>query len=64
MELARRFRTEQERLTVLRREGKRTLYEETIYILDLCLDQRSAAVPLKSVPWGRFEEVLKKLDLE
>jgi hypothetical protein len=64
MQLARRFRTEQERLAVLRREGKRTLYEETIYTLDLCLDQRAATVPLKSVPWGRFEDVLKQLNLE
>jgi hypothetical protein len=64
MQLARRFRAEQERLAVLRREGKRTLYEETIYTLDLCLDQRTAAVPLKGVPWGRFEDVLKQLDLE
>jgi hypothetical protein len=64
MELARRFRQEQERLAVLRRDGKRTLYEETIYILDLALDQRTAAVPLKDVPWGRFEDVLKQLNLE
>ncbi|HXY34859.1 MAG TPA: hypothetical protein VEI07_11570 [Planctomycetaceae bacterium] len=64
MELARRFRVEQERLAKLRREGKRTLYEETIYVLDLALDQRAGAVPLKSVPWGRFENILKLLDLE
>jgi hypothetical protein len=64
MELARRFRTEQERLAKLRREGKRTLYEETIYVLDLALDQRTGAIPLKNVPWGRFEGVLKQLNLE
>ena len=64
MELARRFRKEQERLAILRREGKRTLYEETIYVLDLALDQREAPMPLKSVPWGRFEDILKKLNLE
>jgi hypothetical protein len=64
MELARRFRTEQERLAKLRREGKRTLYEETIYVLDLALDQRTGAIPLKNVPWGTFEGVLKQLNLE
>jgi hypothetical protein len=64
MELARRFRTEQERLAKLRREGKRTLYEETIYILDLAVDQRAAGIPLKDVPWGRFEDILKLLNLE
>jgi hypothetical protein len=64
MELARRFRQEQDKLAALRRDGKRTLYEETIYILDLALDERTAAVPLKSVPWGRFEDVLKQLNLE
>ncbi|HEV8000286.1 MAG TPA: hypothetical protein VGP63_10430 [Planctomycetaceae bacterium] len=64
MELARRFRQEQERLAVMRRDGKRTLYEETIYMLDLALDERAAAVPLKGVPWGRFEDVLQQLNLE
>jgi hypothetical protein len=64
MELARRFRTEQERLAKLRREGKRTLYEETIYVLDLALDQRTGPIPLKDVPWSRFENVLKHLNLE
>jgi hypothetical protein len=64
MQLARRFRQEQERFADLRREGKRTLYEETIYVLDLALDQRAAPVPLKTVPWGRFEDILKRLNLE
>jgi hypothetical protein len=64
MELARRFRAEQERLATLRREGKRTLYEETIYVLDLSLDQRTADMPVKKIPWGRFEDVLKQLNLE
>jgi hypothetical protein len=64
MDLARRFGTEQAKIAGLRREGKRTRYIETMYILDLGLDNRSAAVPLKSVPWGRFEDVLKSLNLE
>jgi hypothetical protein len=64
MELARRFRTEQEKIAVLRKAGQRTRYVETMYVLDLALDRRMAAVPVKKVPWGRFEEVLKQLNLE
>jgi hypothetical protein len=64
MELARRYRAEQEKLAALRNAGKRTRYEETVYVLDLSLDQRVAAVAVKSVPWGRFEGVLKQLNLE
>jgi hypothetical protein len=64
MELARRFRAEQEKIAGLRKEGKRTTYVETMYILDLALDKRVAAVPVKKVPWGRFEGVLSALNLE
>jgi hypothetical protein len=64
MELARRFRQEQEQLAELRRAGQRTRYVETMYVLDLALDKRSAPVPVKNVPWGRFEEVLKQWNLE
>src|SRR5262249_14525265 len=63
-ELELRFRDEQERIARLRQEGKRTTYVETMYVLDLALDKRSAAVPTKEVPWGRFEHVLKQLNLE
>jgi hypothetical protein len=64
MTLARRFRREQEELARLRREGKRTLYVETMYVLDLALDRTTAPIPTKEVPWGRFEHVLKQLNLE
>jgi hypothetical protein len=64
MELSRRFRAEQEKIAGLRKEGKRTTYVETMYILDLALDKRVAAVPVKKVPWGRFEGVLSALNLE
>jgi hypothetical protein len=64
MELARRFREEQEKMAELRQAGERTTYVETMYILDLALDKRSAPIPLKSVPWGRFESVLKQKNLE
>ncbi len=64
MDLARRFRLEQEQLADLRSAGKRTKYVETMYVLDLPLDKRSAAIPVKKVPWGRFEEILKQMNLE
>lgn len=64
MELARRFRSEQEKIANLRQAGKRTRYVETMYILDLALDKRTAAVPVRKVPWGRFEDVLKRMNLE
>jgi hypothetical protein len=64
MELARRFRAEQEQLASLRKTGQRTRFVETMYILDLALDRRSAATPVKEVPWGRFEDVLRQMNLE
>jgi len=62
--MARRFREEQARLDQLRREGKRTKFIETMYVLDLPLDKRSAAIPTKEVPWGRYEAILKQMNLE
>jgi|HubBroStandDraft_6_1064221.scaffolds.fasta_scaffold76776_2 hypothetical protein len=64
MDLAGRFRKEQAHLADLRKAGKRTRYVETMYVLDLGLDKRSANVPVKNVPWGRFEDVLKQMNLE
>jgi hypothetical protein len=64
MELARRFKAEQAKLAQLRQAGKRTRYVETMYVLDLGLDKRSAAVPTKPVSWGSFEAVLKAMNLE
>jgi hypothetical protein len=64
MEMARRHREEQSRIAELRKSGQRTRYVETMYVLDLALDRRTAPVPLRDVPWGRFEGVLKELNLE
>jgi hypothetical protein len=64
MNMARRFRLEQEQLAELRRAGKRTRFVETMYVLDLTLDQRSVPIPVKKVPWGRYEEILKQMNLE
>jgi hypothetical protein len=64
MILARKFREEQANIAKMRREGQRTAHMETMYILDLPLDRRVAAIPLKAVPWSRFEKVLKLMGLE
>jgi hypothetical protein len=64
MDLAKRFRAEQAKIASLRQAGKRTRYVETMYVLDLALDKRAAVIPVKDVPWGRFEEVLKQMNLE
>lgn len=64
MEMAKRFREEQAMLTKLRHAGERTRYLETMYVLDLPLDNRTADIPTKAVPWGRFETVLKEMNLE
>lgn len=64
MEMARRFRREQDKIIELRKSGERTRHVETMYVLDLALDARTALVPTKLVPWGRFEAILKRMNLE
>jgi len=64
MELAKRHRDEQANLNKLRQAGQRTRYLETIYILDLAIDGRTANIPTKSIPWGRFEKILDEMNLE
>jgi hypothetical protein len=64
MELARRFNSEQAEITRLREAGQRTKWVETMYVLDLALDRRTAPVPVKPVPWGRFETVLRSMNRE
>ncbi len=64
MELAKRFRKEQAEMQALKQAGKRTRYLETMYLLDLALDERTTDIPAKPIPWGRFESVLKELGLE
>jgi len=64
LELARRYREEQAEIARARQEGKRTLHIETMYVLDLALDRRTASIPTKPVPWGRFEEILRAMNLE
>ncbi|MBI3408273.1 MAG: hypothetical protein HY040_07940 [Planctomycetes bacterium] len=64
MLMAQRFKAEQDKLAEMRKAGQRTRFIETMYVLDLPLDKRAAAVPTKEVAWGRFEGVLKQLNLE
>ncbi len=64
MQMAQRFEQEQAKIERLRLEGKRVTYIETMYMLDLALDRRSCDIPTKPVPWGRFEGVLKEMNLE
>lgn len=64
MDVAKRFRQEQDKLTQMRQAGQRTRYVETMYILDLALDKRTAAIPTKLVPWGRYEKILAEMNLE
>jgi hypothetical protein len=61
MELAKRYRQETALLAQLRQTGQRTRYRETMYLLDLALDQRSAPIATKPVPWGRFTPVLEEM---
>jgi hypothetical protein len=57
---------ERQSLDVAKRqsEGRRPGFEETMYLLDLALDQRLFDLPGKPVPWGRFEATLKVRGLE
>lgn len=64
MEMARRHKAEQTELARYRQANQRTRYVETMYVLDLALDTRTAPVPTKKIPWVRFEAVLKEMNLE
>src|SRR5207248_11746514 len=46
-----------------RAAGRRTNYEETMYLLDLALDTQAVDLPSKPVPWDRFETTLKQLGI-
>ncbi len=64
MALAARFKTEQAEIARRRAAGERTKWVETMYVLDLALDKRSAPIPTKPVPWGRYEAILRAMNLE
>jgi hypothetical protein len=46
-----------------RGSGRRSNYEETMYLLDLGLDTQCADLPAKHVPWERFGATLKQLGI-
>jgi hypothetical protein len=64
MQMANSFVEEQEKISLMRKEGKRVTYVETMYLLDLALDKRATDLPVKPIPWGRFENVLRDKGLE
>ena len=64
MELAKRFRVEQAEIERRRKNGERIQWVETMYVLDLAIDKRTANLPSKPIPWGRFEPILKTMNLE
>jgi hypothetical protein len=46
-----------------RAAGRRSSYEETMYILDMGLDTQTVDLATKPVPWERFESMLKQLGI-
>jgi hypothetical protein len=61
MEMAAEYDRQASKVAGRRAAGRRSNFEETMYVLDLGLDTRSADLPAKSVPWDRFESTLKQL---
>ncbi len=64
MAMAKEFETQDKAVASRRAAGRRSNYEETMYILDLSLDTETADLPSKPVPWERFETTLEKLGIE
>jgi hypothetical protein len=63
IELARRYRAEQAEIARRRKAGERSRWVETMYVLDLPLDTRTAPIPTKPVPWDRFAAVLGAMNV-
>ncbi len=64
MSMAAEFERQAAAIAGRRAAGRRSNYEETMYILDLGLDTESADLPAKPVPWERFETTLEQLGVE
>jgi hypothetical protein len=58
MELANRWQKEQKLISEHRVEGKSTRHLETMFLLDLGINRRSAGIPTRPVPWGRYLQEL------
>lgn len=63
MSMARQFQAEEQELVRRRKSGLPTRYSETMYLLDLALDRREAAIPIRPVPWERYTDLLNSLHL-
>jgi hypothetical protein len=61
MSMASEFERQAVAVEERRAAGLRSKYEETMYVLDLGLDTRSADLPAKPVAWDRFDATLKQL---
>jgi hypothetical protein len=61
--VAREFDRQLAEVKRLREQGKPTTYVETMYLLDLGLDQEEVPLRTKAVPWQRFAKVLQELGL-
>jgi len=64
MELARHFKAEQAEHRRRKAAGTSPRFLETVYLLDLALDHRAAAQPLKPIPWTRYSAALAEMGLE
>jgi hypothetical protein len=63
MNMAAEYERQAAAIASRRAAGRRSNFEETMYILDLGLDTQSADLPAKPVPWERFEPTLKALGI-
>jgi hypothetical protein len=61
MKMAAEFDRQNALIQKRRAEGRRSSYEETMYILDLGLDARAVDLATTRVPWDRFEAILPPL---
>jgi hypothetical protein len=64
MDLARRWKEEQSAIAEARAAGRSVRDMETMFVLDLALDARSAPLPTRRIPWQRFAVVLKERGMD
>ena len=64
MKLALEYKRQAAAVAERRRRGLQSGFEETVYELDLPLNTESADVPVKPVPWRRFESLLPRFGVK
>ncbi len=64
LSMAKEFESQAAAVASRRAARRKSNYEETMYILDLGLDTKTADLPSKPVPWERFDTTLKMLGIE